>query len=89
MIAVAGRGAFRAEGEHDLWPLAADKGDDLADHDVGVRRRERTVRMAAMVDRGNTEQRGGLDQLRAPDASQLLARRNRDAGRTSGIPVSG
>ena len=89
MIAMAGRSALGAEREHDLRPLATEEGDDLADHDVRVRRRERAVRMTAVIDRGALEQRARLDQLRAADAAQLLARRNGDAGRTSGIPVSG
>ena len=89
MVAVAGRSALGPEGKDDLRSLAAQKRDDLSDGDVGVRRGERSVRMPAMIDRGHSELGARLDQLRAADSSQFLTRRHGDAGRTSGIPVSG
>ena len=57
MVAMAGRRALGPEGEHDLRPLAAEQGDDLADDDVRIRGGERAVRMSAVIDRARCRAR--------------------------------
>src|SRR5439155_21911962 len=89
MVAVSGRSTLRSKSQDDLGPLAADQRDDLADDGVGIRGGERTVGVSTVIDDSDAESCARLDQLSAADAPELLPRRHGDAGRTSGIPVSG
>ena len=70
VVAMARRSALGAEGQHDLRPLAAQEGDDLADDDVGSAAASAPSGCAAVLDAPDAEQGARLEQLGAADAAQ-------------------